>query len=1365
MSQFNVGGMESGITTTLPPWDWRVTDAQVAPELEEERKQERERLETTMRISSLASQAPETPEATEEGFSVLGVNVPDVFKGIGNGVAGFAQSMVGLADGAVELFGGDLVDDASYKTNVFGEQESFLGGIAQGVTQFTLGLLTGNFVIGAAAKGAQAFNFANAAKALTTPGLVKNIARFAVADFTAFHESQFRLSNLIEGTDLANPVTEYLMAQEDDDFLLGRIKNVAEGMLAATAFTGIGKVLGAGIKGLKVALGVKQSGATAAGASAVAQAAIEKELARDLPTVTVPDIFASAKKRVDELLESGNPQDLAKGLNEALTPLQGIRQWTAEETQEIFKYMDELSDHVTARIAGGPTAASAGPWGARISHGSPIQGLTEIRPSHSGDWGRGIYFGTEESAKGYAAGRGGFAKAEITGAAPQGGAVYSLDYTPRKILNLDNTEEYAALLKSAEDHAASLGREMGDEFKSVAAAAKRAGYDVIWDSGRREGVILTDAAVAVARPSVPGELIKNLGESQQAAMRNLFDEVSPGNGAYMLETLARIDRDTGFGRTFLARTLSHHYNYSLATNAMQKHAMEFVAVGGGAEAAFRYKMAKDFAQVVDRGHKKWTEALYFGLGLTRDKAGRHLSLGLGRASPFKVIPDSTIQKALSQLEDLKTGLGGAMDPAAARAVVDNPGVQKQLLAEAELVAMAGSGAGALAIAGNVGGVAKTVAVGNEFLLNSLLSGPVTHAVNFISNMAKMVLTPLEGMIGGALTFNSKVIGDSFRQGIGYFHSMRESLFLAARAGAQGHGLLSPQVLDGAMASQKFSLMGSGRGAIGAGKMWEGTWIGAAMNIVGETVRMPFRALATGDELFKQMAARSKLYSKYYAEATEKGLWTGGGAGAANDALWNSLSQAGGKNHTAMAAEWIANKVRGAFDPKTGRLLDGDALRFAEEATFQTPLGWDTIGGKMQALVTSHPWLRPIIPFVKTPVNLFRETVSRMPVLGQFSKQMSGWLASSNPEEVAKAYGRWAMGTAGAVTTLTMVMSGKITGSGPTDPSQNALLRQSGWQANSIVIDHPDGKKYLSYGRLDPLGSFLGFITDVGEVLTHGPDGADKDNLGAAALAAFANLTVNKTYLRGLTDFLEVFQSDNDRSINKYINTVTSGYIPNFLKWWQNDPLVREANDMVQAMKRKSFGSEDVPPQRNILGEPINAKTGSSWPLAWSSGDPDRDNILNRMSPFSYSKQLPDDVVGELAGLGKGFSKVSPTEDGLDLRTIRDSNGRYAYDRLQELTGEVKIGGKTLRERLTEHVGGDVYKALKVADPEKESAAESVSQIINAYRRAARQQMYKEFPKVWEHKLNTRREMARNYRAARLQQQTLGGFAESLNRGQ
>ena len=132
--------------------------------------------------------------------------------------------------------------------------------------------------------------------------------------------------------------------------------------------------------------------------------------------------------------------------------------------------------------------------------------------------------------------------------------------------------------------------------------------------------------------------------------------------------------------------------------------------------------------------------------------------------------------------------------------------------------------------------------------------------------------------------------------------------------------------------------------------------------------------------------------------------------------------------------------------------------------------------------------------------------------------------------------------------------------------------------------------------------------------------------------------------------------------------------------------------------------------------------------------------FNRRDPRDrVQKPAPakDPVFQELAKVRHGLQPPSPALYGaIDLLgdRHRTPEGRSAYDRWQELTGEVKIGGKTLREKLAQTFKSRDYQRL--SDAESANGLDTprlfaTRRIIGAYRDVAMAQLQREIPSIRE----------------------------------
>ena len=107
------------------------------------------------------------------------------------------------------------------------------------------------------------------------------------------------------------------------------------------------------------------------------------------------------------------------------------------------------------------------------------------------------------------------------------------------------------------------------------------------------------------------------------------------------------------------------------------------------------------------------------------------------------------------------------------------------------------------------------------------------------------------------------------------------------------------------------------------------------------------------------------------------------------------------------------------------------------------------------------------------------------------------------------------------------------------------------------------------------------------------------------------------------------------------------------------------------MKKVPGLSTELPPKRSfITGQPIAYPGGFLFP--------------DTVSPFAEKTVVPDVVLDELARLNHGFTKP-----GRNL-TPRLELSPKQYDRFLELHGTIKLGGKTLKDRLQHEMEKDTY---------------------------------------------------------------------------
>jgi hypothetical protein len=460
---------------------------------------------------------------------------------------------------------------------------------------------------------------------------------------------------------------------------------------------------------------------------------------------------------------------------------------------------------------------------------------------------------------------------------------------------------------------------------------------------------------------------------------------------------------------------------------------------------------------------------------------------------------------------------------------------------------------------------------NELWINSLLSGPRTHVVNFVGNSLTTALSFPEQAMTAAI---GKVTRSADRA---YF----------GEVGARAVGLADSSVEALRNMRQAFK---SGEAVDETSKV-EAVHQKAIGGRTGEIIRIPTRALTAADEFWKALLRSAELRQLAYRQAMRE---TGGGDAFA--ARYESLLRA----------------------PPEG--LDKQAHTAARYYTFQKPLG--EAGRGIQQV--SNNWVggKLLLPFVRTPINLIKFAGERS-VFGLAMPEVRAALKAggrSRDEALAKITLGSGLSTAAVVGAL----EGRITGSGPSDPRERAALLQAGWQPNSIRI----GDQWVSYARFDPVSTLIGVAADFAEAGAWATK-KEADVVAMNLAMGIAKNITNKTWLSGLSDAFDVL-SDPERYGKGYVQRLAgSAAVPAIASQSAQalDPHLRDARTVMDAIKRRvPVLSQSVPVRRNVWGEPVSSGDAvgpdilSPFYASMASNDPFRKEIARLRAPLAMPRR-------------------------------------------------------------------------------------------------------------------------------------------------
>jgi hypothetical protein len=591
---------------------------------------------------------------------------------------------------------------------------------------------------------------------------------------------------------------------------------------------------------------------------------------------------------------------------------------------------------------------------------------------------------------------------------------------------------------------------------------------------------------------------------------------------------------------------------------------------------------------------------------------------------------------------------------------------------------------------------KTWNIANEVWINALLSNPTTHIVNMSSNFVNTFLKPLEAGVGSLIRLeNAKKYAKIRAEGANAITTLA--------------GLT--KYLDDVVNYTRLSFKRSDGIIAGSGATKLDNPTKNIKGKVGTFVNIPTRFLNSEDEFFKQINYRARMYSI----AVQKALADNA---SKTKKVGNNLKTK--KPITEFEAK-VEQYFREGFD-ETGTIgINPDALKYAQEATFTQELFG--VFDKIQNIANNYPYVRQIIPFVKTPINLMMAIVDRTP-LGFARKQFRDdfFGRSGNLYRTAQVRGQIATGFALITYANYLASTGQITGSTslPSDAPIKSkglkdLNRSLGFQPYSLrTFNEETGKyEYYAFGRLDPFGAFLGLVADFhtfhnkltqeelaragnSMLLTLYRQGEDVSgqlgtgtklaNYAKAGWSAFTKNVFSKTYLRGLTESLQVLTSDDPDRYSRLINSKFGSFYPNLFSKLVNDPYYRDARTLLDEAKKRT-GLGYVQKKYDFRGN------------AYKIEGSDEQRLFNGVfNPFTYSEQKIDPVAEEIIRLGVNVPNVSQFYNGaIDLTLFQNKKGTNAYDRLNEILNEVTIGNKTLDQQLNDLINSDLYKN-NLSDP-------------------------------------------------------------------
>ena len=538
----------------------------------------------------------------------------------------------------------------------------------------------------------------------------------------------------------------------------------------------------------------------------------------------------------------------------------------------------------------------------------------------------------------------------------------------------------------------------------------------------------------------------------------------------------------------------------------------------------------------------------------------------------------------------------------------------------------------------------------EVWVNGLLSALNTQQANIFGNAVFSVIQIPERLTAGAIGgirqfFGSKTERVYMQEGISDVVATFQGVGDGFKIAGEAWRTEAP-VRDVASKIETANRrMITGHNMLPDGSEMQQKWI----DYLGATIRMPGRALMTADEFWKAVAYRKEL-----------------------NAL--ALRRAQDMKRNGASLDDIASTMDDIFSGK-----HDDILQQAEEAAKYSTFTNEVTGvvGQAGAAMQGTFVGRMLLPFFKTPANIFTAAMERTPY--GFLKAIRN---AKDPIKRDVLLARASLGSATMGYVAYESMQGKLTGTGPTNFDLRRQLEAVGWQKWSFVVPkegvenprkmrvghmeilHPDDVDYISYARLEPVSMVLAMSADVAERMRW-PTATqeERQELIFSGIDVLFNYMKDQTYIRQFAQAAKIVSARSFTEANNMLSKTVQGWVGSAVPY----------SSLLASIERVIDPNMDsIIPDRN---EPFGLRTvyagirrlDGRTPFTDTGGPLLRDrfarprlqkgaNILSIIFPPIIADLLGDDADGALAdpvllkviAAGVPLSAVPKTIDGVKL---------------------------------------------------------------------------------------------------------------------
>jgi len=509
----------------------------------------------------------------------------------------------------------------------------------------------------------------------------------------------------------------------------------------------------------------------------------------------------------------------------------------------------------------------------------------------------------------------------------------------------------------------------------------------------------------------------------------------------------------------------------------------------------------------------------------------------------------------------------------------------------------------------------------------LVTGPATQAVNITSNATmnalsvlgeKMILAPIIEAAAAPLQGREreKFFGTAVAIMEGYKFAFSRDNGLAA------FDTLARQLTD----VVKFREMRWSRSPLipAGAKMedyrslptpaWVPEWI-------VQLLASGYKTLNAFDDFFKAIFAGPELYARRYEAARKAGRSHADSLVQMRSDVVDIVNVLNGTTTNEKSLEYFKNNY--AVDSKA-------AVDAALRGTFQRRLDSQFSKG-IQKIAQNNPLGMLLIPFYRTPVNIFKEGAYRLPLVSvpytMFSKRVQAMSRGERAEEYAKALAGTILGALVVAGMLEYADDDEdesikervhITGGPPSDPKLKANWERMGKQAYSVWF--PSMGAYVDYSRIEPIATIFGFAADLAKIMHANKKGDIKDAKALTNMVAHsvAEVLFNKTFVYGLAGAFGALQDES--RLKSYLSNMEASFIPmsGAVRAMTRtiDPVYRESDpwDLTAIAANLPVASWSRPEQLTATGEPRMRTTSGAanlFPARITKGRPAAETVAER----------------------------------------------------------------------------------------------------------------------------------------------------------